>query len=70
MLLTFDDGTVDALELLAPLLRELKAPAALFAIPGSAGQVRAEGPHSWTPPGCGRRPRRWRSACTGTTTAP
>lgn len=44
VLLTFDDGTVDALELLAPLLAELEAPAALFAIPGSAGATRPEGP--------------------------
>jgi peptidoglycan/xylan/chitin deacetylase (PgdA/CDA1 family) len=44
VLLTFDDGTADARELLAPLLAEVRAPAALFAIPGSAGQVRPEGP--------------------------
>ncbi len=40
VLLTFDDGTEDALELLAPLLRELRAPAALFVVPGWAGTTR------------------------------
>lgn len=43
VLLTFDDGTSDALEVLAPVLRELGVPAALFAIPGWAGTVRQEG---------------------------
>lgn len=40
VLLTFDDGTSDADELLAPLLARLGAPAALFAVPGFAGQER------------------------------
>lgn len=37
VLLSFDDATVDALELLQPLLRELGVRAALFAVPGWAG---------------------------------
>src|SRR3954452_13617216 len=32
--LTFDDGTVDNLELLAPMLTEFEAPATVFACPG------------------------------------
>lgn len=43
VLLTFDDGTADALELLRPLLLELDAPGAVFVIPGWAGQEREEG---------------------------
>ncbi len=35
--LTFDDGTVDNLEVLAPLLTELDAPATVFACPGLLG---------------------------------
>jgi peptidoglycan/xylan/chitin deacetylase (PgdA/CDA1 family) len=36
--LTFDDGTVDNLEVLAPLLAELRLPATVFACPGLLGQ--------------------------------
>jgi len=43
VLLTFDDGTADALEMLHPLLLELKVRGALFAIPGWAGSEREEG---------------------------
>lgn len=35
--LTFDDGTVDNLELLVPLLHDLGAPATVFACPGLLG---------------------------------
>ena len=35
--LTFDDGTVDNLQLLAPILAELDAPATVFACPGLLG---------------------------------
>ena len=35
--LTFDDGTVDNLEVLAPLLSELEVPATIFACPGLLG---------------------------------
>jgi peptidoglycan/xylan/chitin deacetylase (PgdA/CDA1 family) len=35
--LTFDDGTVDNLEVLAPLLTEFEAPATVFACPGLLG---------------------------------
>jgi peptidoglycan/xylan/chitin deacetylase (PgdA/CDA1 family) len=44
--LTFDDGLVDNLEVLAPLLRELGAPATVFVVSGWLGQ-----PHpaaTWT----------------------
>ncbi|HVO17678.1 MAG TPA: polysaccharide deacetylase family protein [Anaeromyxobacter sp.] len=37
VLLTFDDGTVDALEVLRPLLLEAGARGAVFAVPGWAG---------------------------------
>ncbi len=37
VLLTFDDGTEDARTLLHPLLRELRMPGVLFAVPGWAG---------------------------------
>jgi peptidoglycan/xylan/chitin deacetylase (PgdA/CDA1 family) len=40
VLLTFDDGTADALEVLAPLLGELGVRGALFAVPGWAGDLR------------------------------
>ncbi|HET6439401.1 MAG TPA: polysaccharide deacetylase family protein [Anaeromyxobacter sp.] len=43
VLLTFDDGTTDALEVLHPLLRGLGARGALFAVPGWAGSVRELG---------------------------
>jgi peptidoglycan/xylan/chitin deacetylase (PgdA/CDA1 family) len=43
VLLTFDDGTADALEVLAPLLDELGVRGALFAVPGWAGTVREQG---------------------------
>jgi peptidoglycan/xylan/chitin deacetylase (PgdA/CDA1 family) len=43
VLLTFDDGTADALELLHPLLGEMGVRGALFAIPGWAGSVRDDG---------------------------
>jgi peptidoglycan/xylan/chitin deacetylase (PgdA/CDA1 family) len=36
--LTFDDGTVDNLEVLAPLLSELELPATIFVCPGLLGQ--------------------------------
>ena len=36
--LTFDDGTVDSLEVVAPLLEELDVPATFFACPGLLGQ--------------------------------
>jgi peptidoglycan/xylan/chitin deacetylase (PgdA/CDA1 family) len=36
--LTFDDGTVDNLELVAPLLAELDAPATFFVCPGLLGE--------------------------------
>jgi peptidoglycan/xylan/chitin deacetylase (PgdA/CDA1 family) len=36
--LTFDDGTVDNLEVVAPLLAELELPATVFACPGLLGQ--------------------------------
>jgi peptidoglycan/xylan/chitin deacetylase (PgdA/CDA1 family) len=42
---TFDDGTVDNLELVAPLLSELAVPATIFACPGLLGQ-----PHFAMPP--------------------
>jgi peptidoglycan/xylan/chitin deacetylase (PgdA/CDA1 family) len=45
VLLTFDDGTADALELLHPLLEEMGVRGALFAIPGWAGSVREDGGH-------------------------
>lgn len=40
VLLTFDDGTADAHDLLLPLLRRLGAPAAVFVVPGFAGSER------------------------------
>jgi peptidoglycan/xylan/chitin deacetylase (PgdA/CDA1 family) len=40
VLLTFDDGTADAHERLLPLLARLRAPAAVFAVPGYAGSTR------------------------------
>ncbi|HET9551482.1 MAG TPA: polysaccharide deacetylase family protein [Anaeromyxobacteraceae bacterium] len=40
VLLTFDDGTADAYEVLLPVLRRLGAPAALFVVPGFAGTER------------------------------
>jgi peptidoglycan/xylan/chitin deacetylase (PgdA/CDA1 family) len=40
VLLTFDDGTDDAHDLLLPVLRRLDAPAAVFVVPGFAGSVR------------------------------
>ncbi|HET6410459.1 MAG TPA: polysaccharide deacetylase family protein [Anaeromyxobacter sp.] len=43
VLLTFDDGTADALDLLHPLLLELGVRGALFAIPGFAGADREKG---------------------------
>jgi peptidoglycan/xylan/chitin deacetylase (PgdA/CDA1 family) len=43
VLLTFDDGTEDALEHVHPLLAELGARGALFVIPGWAGAVHEEG---------------------------
>lgn len=36
--LTFDDGTSDNLELLAPILHELETPATVFACPGLLGE--------------------------------
>jgi peptidoglycan/xylan/chitin deacetylase (PgdA/CDA1 family) len=36
--LTFDDGTLDNLEIMAPLLAELKLPATVFACPGLLGE--------------------------------
>ncbi len=36
--LTFDDGTVDNLEVLAPMLAELEIPATVFACPGLLGE--------------------------------
>jgi len=41
VLLTFDDGTADAHEVLLPLLRRLAAPAAVFVVPAFAGSARA-----------------------------
>jgi peptidoglycan/xylan/chitin deacetylase (PgdA/CDA1 family) len=41
VLLTFDDGTADAHDVLLPVLRRLDAPAAVFVIPGFAGASRA-----------------------------
>ncbi len=40
VLLTFDDGTADALDLLLPVLRRTAAPAAVFVVPGFAGSER------------------------------
>lgn len=40
VLLTFDDGTADAHDVLLPLLRRLDAPAAVFVVPGFAGGSR------------------------------
>ncbi len=40
VLLTFDDATADAHEVLLPLLRRLSAPAAVFAVPSFAGTAR------------------------------
>src|ERR1700739_3885294 len=37
--LTFDDGTVDNLEVLAPLLTELDLPATVFVCPGLLGEL-------------------------------
>ncbi len=37
--LTFDDGSADNLEVLVPLLRELQAPATVFACPGLLGRA-------------------------------
>lgn len=48
--LTFDDGTLDNLTLLAPLLRELRLPATVFACPGILGE-----PHFAMPPAAGVR---------------
>jgi peptidoglycan/xylan/chitin deacetylase (PgdA/CDA1 family) len=48
--LTFDDGTVDNLEVLAPLLAELDAPATVFACPGLLGRS-----HFSMPPAAGVR---------------
>jgi peptidoglycan/xylan/chitin deacetylase (PgdA/CDA1 family) len=48
--LTFDDGTVDNLELLAPLLAELELPATVFACPGLLGAA-----HFAMPPEAGVR---------------
>jgi peptidoglycan/xylan/chitin deacetylase (PgdA/CDA1 family) len=39
VLLTFDDGTADQLELLLPILRRRAVPAALFAVPEFVGKV-------------------------------
>jgi peptidoglycan/xylan/chitin deacetylase (PgdA/CDA1 family) len=41
---TFDDGTVDNLEVLAPLLAELEVPATVFACPGLLGTSHFEMP--------------------------
>jgi peptidoglycan/xylan/chitin deacetylase (PgdA/CDA1 family) len=40
VLLTFDDGTADAHDVLLPALRRLDAPAAVFVVPGFAGCAR------------------------------
>lgn len=48
--LTFDDGTVDNVELLLPLLTELKLPATIFVCPGLLGQD-----HFAMPPSAGVR---------------
>jgi peptidoglycan/xylan/chitin deacetylase (PgdA/CDA1 family) len=48
--LTFDDGTVDNLGVLAPLLAELRLPATVFACPGLLGE-----PHFAMPPEAGVR---------------
>jgi peptidoglycan/xylan/chitin deacetylase (PgdA/CDA1 family) len=48
--LTFDDGTVDNLEVVAPLLAELELPATVFACPGLLGQS-----HFAMPPEAGVR---------------
>jgi peptidoglycan/xylan/chitin deacetylase (PgdA/CDA1 family) len=40
VLLSFDDGTDDAHDVLLPLLRRLAAPAAVFVVPGFAGTER------------------------------
>jgi peptidoglycan/xylan/chitin deacetylase (PgdA/CDA1 family) len=48
--LTFDDGTVDNLEVMAPLLAELGLPATVFACPGLLGQL-----HFAMPPAAGVR---------------
>jgi peptidoglycan/xylan/chitin deacetylase (PgdA/CDA1 family) len=48
--LTFDDGTVDNLELLAPMLSELRMPATVFVCPGLLGQ-----PHFAMPAAAGVR---------------
>jgi peptidoglycan/xylan/chitin deacetylase (PgdA/CDA1 family) len=48
--LTFDDGTVDNLRVLAPLLAELGVPATVFACPGLLGQN-----HFAMPPAAGVR---------------
>jgi peptidoglycan/xylan/chitin deacetylase (PgdA/CDA1 family) len=42
--LTFDDGTVDALEVVAPLLEELDVPATFFACPGLLGKPHVDMP--------------------------
>jgi peptidoglycan/xylan/chitin deacetylase (PgdA/CDA1 family) len=48
--LTFDDGTVDQLEVIAPLLTELKLPATYFVCPGLLGE-----PHFAFPAAAGVR---------------
>jgi peptidoglycan/xylan/chitin deacetylase (PgdA/CDA1 family) len=48
--LTFDDGTADNLEILAPLLAELELPATVFVCPGLLGQL-----HFAMPPEAGVR---------------
>ncbi|HEV2922758.1 MAG TPA: polysaccharide deacetylase family protein [Solirubrobacteraceae bacterium] len=48
--LTFDDGTVDNLELLAPILSALRMPATVFVCPGLLGQ-----PHFAMPAAAGVR---------------
>ncbi len=48
--LTFDDGTVDNLEVLAPMLAELGVPATVFACPGLLGSA-----HFAMPPEAGVR---------------
>jgi peptidoglycan/xylan/chitin deacetylase (PgdA/CDA1 family) len=48
--LTFDDGTADNLEVIAPLLAELAVPATFFVCPGLLGE-----PHFGFPPAAGVR---------------